>query len=315
MDIDPARLAELDFLSVKDWEVEHIWSHEFTALAPDLVRLTRAWRAQVPRKKGQRRFEAYLSHQGGRVTPFIQIGDQVFWIPLGAYYLFPEWPGHYLKIPSEVRFRRFKKLWKHEKDWLEPQEEEEHADGPSGQKKQKRAPARRKRGAVAMELREIDPHPAEYRLDPIIDVQLPQQVSVTRWDGDALNRFMESLMQNIRLSNKMRVFRSDAEELAILRVSWGRSDKHNLDLFSKWLTANRPTAFQRQGTTGRSHPLPKKVTELGYLRKYLIVQDTGTWNVRVGQMPLFRDRSKWNYCRKAVEKILACLHPVPIAPV
>jgi hypothetical protein len=304
IDVDASRLAELDFLSLEDWEVEHCWSHEFTRLVPDLVRLVKAWQAQVPRKKGRRRFNAYLMHQGGRVTPFIKIEGRTFMIPLGAYYLFPEWPDHYLKIPRKVRFRRLKKLWEHEKDWLEPQEE-----GQSDQKK------RRKRGAVAMELREIDPHPGEYGLDPVIGEGVLPQTSVTKWDGGAFNRFMESLMKNIRLSNAMRVFRSDAEELAILRVSWTRSNKYILDLFSKWLTANRPIAFRRQGTTGRSHPLPKMVTELGYLRKYLIVQDAGTWKVNVGRMPLFRDRSKWNYCRKAVEKILAGLHPVPTAPV
>jgi hypothetical protein len=304
IDIETPRLVELDFLSLKDWEIEHCWSHEFTRLVPDLVSLVKAWQAQVPRKEGQDPFDAYLLHQGGRVTPFIRIQDRTFMIPLGAYYLFPEWPDHYLEIPSEVRFRRLKRLWEREKDWLEPQEE-----GPKGQRK------RRKRGAVAMELREVDPHPAEYGLDPVIGGGVLPQTSITKWDGGALNRFMDSLMKNIRLLNAMRVFRSDAEVLAILRIPWTRSDKHILDLVSKWLAANRPMAFRREGTTGRSHTLPKKMTELGYLRKYLIVQETGTWKVRVGAMPIFRDRSKWNACHKAVEKILDVLHPVSVAPV
>jgi hypothetical protein len=273
-------------------------------LVPDLVELIKTWRAQVPLGEGQDLFETYLTHQGGRVTPFIKIEDRTFMIPLGAYYFFPEWPGTaYLKIATKVRFQRLKKLWEHENDWLEP-----HEEGRSGRKKPKKR-------AVATELRELDPHPAEYGLDPVSEAGVLPQASLTKWSDGAYNRFTESLRKNIRLSYAMRVFRSDAEELAILRISWSRSDKYILDLFSKWLAANRPTAFRRQGATGRSHPLAKKRTELEYLRRYLIAQDAGTWEINVGWMPLFRDRFKYNACRKAVESILDGLIPVLNTPV
>jgi hypothetical protein len=135
------------------------------------------------------------------------------------------------------------------------------------------------------------------------------QISVTKWDGGAFNRLVESLQENIRRSNKLRVFASEFEELALLRINWTLSDKRLAGNFLKWLAANRPRAFQPYGTLGRSHRLPKMRTDLEHLRKYLLVQDTGNWNwkIKVGETKLFRDHSKWVACQKAVEKIVADL--------
>jgi hypothetical protein len=142
-------------------------------------------------------------------------------------------------------------------------------------------------------------------------MQWDQQKFVTQWNEDAWKRFTESLKKNILRSNRMHAFRSDSEELVLFRISWAQSDKHLLALFSKWLASNRPIPFQKQGTLGRSHPLPKKRTDLEHLRKYLIVQEAGDWNVDVGRNRLFRDRSKWNECSNAVERILTDLSSYP----
>jgi hypothetical protein len=216
--------------------------------------------------------------------------------------LFPEWPETpYLKIPEEIRFRRLKKLWEWEKDWLEPQKKEENREG----RKKKQSTQRVAGKTDRTELRELVPHPAEYGLNP---VSYPgYDPSVIKWSGQHWSKFIESLRENVRLSNALRAFHTDREELVIFRISWVQSDKQLLALISKWLAANRPVPFQHQGTLGRSHPLPKKKMELDCLRKYLIVQDARTWKVTVGGIALFRDRSKWNDCRKAVEKILADL--------
>jgi hypothetical protein len=292
----PLRLQERDFDSLADWQVEHCWSYEFARLVPGLVRRVKEWRVQVDIKEGQDAFDAYLLRQGGRLAPVLQIEDRLFWIPPGAYYLFPEWPDtSYLKIPEEIRFRRLKKLWEWEKDWLEPQEKEENRED----RKRKQARQRVAGKTDRTEVRELVPHPAEYGLNP---VSYPEyDPSVIKWSGQHWSNFTESLRENVRLSNALRAFRSDREELVIFRISWVLSGKQLLALFSKWLAAKRPVRFQHRGTLGRSHPLPKKKMELACLRKYLIVEDARTWKVVVGRNRLFRDHAKWNECRKVVE--------------
>jgi len=114
---DTQKWSQWDFSSLEAWEVEHCWSYEFTWHLPGLVRRVLDWREKVPKREGQDLFEAYLSHQGGRASSFIQIGGDLSMIPPGAYYLFPEWPATpYLKIPSRVRSQRLKKLFEGEKD-------------------------------------------------------------------------------------------------------------------------------------------------------------------------------------------------------
>ena len=273
---DIKKWSQWDFSSLEAWEVEHCWSYEFTWQLPGLVRRITDWREKVPKREGDL-FEAYLSHQGGRASPFIQIGDDLSMIPPGAYYLFPEWPATpYLKIPSRVRSQRLKKLFEGEKDRGEPREPHT-PEGLAG---------------TTSELREIDPHPGRYQLNPVSYMETEEQRFRLGWDDDAWTRFTESLRKNILRSNEMRIFRSDSEELAILRIPWTLSDKQILASFSKWLAGNRPISFQKQGTLGRSHPLARERTELECLRKYLIAVDAGTWEVTVGRVRLFRDRAK-----------------------
>jgi hypothetical protein len=305
MSDDPLRLQERDFDSLANWQVEHCWSYAFAQLVPGLIRRVKDWRAEVQIREGQDAFDAYLLHQGGRLTPALQIEDRLFLIPPGAYYLFPEWPETpYPKIPEEIRFRRLKKLWEREKDWLEPQEKEENRKG----QKRKQSTQRVMEKTDRTELRELVPHPAEYGLNP---VSYPEyDPSVIKWSGQHWSNFAESLRENVRLSNALRVFRSDREELVIFRISWVKSNKQLLALFSKWLAASRPVLFQHQGTLGRGNPLPKKKMELDCLRKYLIVQDR-TWKVIVGRNRLFRDHAKWNECRKVVEAIIADFSSYP----
>jgi hypothetical protein len=124
-------------------------------------------------------------------------------------------------------------------------------------------------------LRQIEPHPAEHKLDPVSLMRTEEQAFQTGWDDDAWKRFTESLKESVFHSNAMRAFRSDSEELSAFRIPWAQSDKRIVALFSKWLASNRPMPFQKQGTLGRSHWLPRKRTELEQLRKYLIVQHAG----------------------------------------
>ena len=138
--------SQWDFSSLEDWEVEHCWSYEFTRVVPGLDRRITAWREHVPKREGQNLFDAYLMHQGGRVTPYIQIQNDLFLIPPGAYYLFPEWPvTPYLGISSRLRFRRLKKLSEYEKDWLEP-------GGPTTGRKRKKERYAGKKGKATGEL-------------------------------------------------------------------------------------------------------------------------------------------------------------------
>jgi hypothetical protein len=132
-----------------------------------------------------------------------------------------------------------------------------------------------------------------------------------QWDEPSWKKLLGSLTENILRSNEIRAFRSNSGELVLFRITWAQSDKHLLTSFSKWLSLNRPVPFQKYGMLGRSRPLQKRRDELEHLRKYLIVQDAGDWKVKVGQTPLFRDRSRWNVCREAVEKILTDLGSYP----
>src|SRR5260221_1623920 len=304
---DPRRWSEWDFSSLEDWEVQHCWSYEFTRLLPELVRRVTDWRKKVAKRKGQHRFVACLMHQGGRVTPFIRIENDTFLIPLGAYYLFPEWPvTAYLKTSSKVRFRRVKKLSEEERDWLEPREPETPGDQNGREKQKKQRYAVKKQKAIK-ESQEIDPFPAQYRLDPVSHFETKKQVFGLEWDDFSWKRFTDSLKENILRSNKLRAFRSNSAELSLFRIPWNLSDKRLGAMFSKWLAANRPTSFQKQGTLGRSRPLQRRRDELELLRKYLIGREADTWQIKVGQNRLFRDRSRWNDCHRAVGKILTDL--------
>ena len=305
---DFSRRPELDFSSLDDVEVEHCWAFEFTRLIPGLVRRVTAWREQVPRKEGQNLFDAYCSRQCGRASPFLQMENGLILIPLGAYYLFPEWPNTaYLKIPREIRLRRLAKLSEIEQGGPELHETGNQALDPGGKRKKSHR-GRWKRGEQP---RDIVPHPSEYGLDPVSRMQWKRQEFETRWDDTAWERFVQSLKENILRSNAIRAFRSDSAELSLFRISWDKSDKSHLNSFAKWLALNRPIPFQKRGTLGRSHPLPKRRTDLEHLRRYLIVQEAGTWRVTVGRVRLFRDRSKCNACRKAVLEILADLGAYP----
>jgi hypothetical protein len=291
---DLSRRAERDFASLDDVEVKHCWAYEFTRLVTGLVRRVTTWRDHVPRKEGQDLFDAYRLHQGGRASSFLQIEKGLFQIPPGAYYLFPDWPDTaYLKIPREIRVRRLTKLSEIEQGTPEPQETGNQAIDTGG-----------KRGGQP---REIVPHPAEYGLNPESCMQWEQQEFYTRWDDASWERLVESLKENILRSGAIRAFRSDSEELSLFRISWAQSDKVLQASFARWLAFNRPIPFQKHGTLGRSHPLPKMRTDLDHLRKYLIVREAGTWKVTVGTVRLFRDRSKWKTCQKVVVQILADL--------
>jgi hypothetical protein len=124
---------EWNFTDLTDDQVEECWTYEFARQLPGLIMRIEEWRVQVP-KQGDL-FEAYRRFAGGRATPFIKIADRLFLIPLGAYYLFPEWPNTaYLKIKPGKRRERIEKLCKETKRSLPI-------------------------------IREIEPHPAEYELD------------------------------------------------------------------------------------------------------------------------------------------------------
>jgi hypothetical protein len=132
-----------------------------------------------------------------------------------------------------------------------------------------------------------------------------------QWNEPSWQKLLGSFTENILRSNEIRAFRSNSGELVLFQITWAHSDKQLLTLFSEWLSLNRPVPFQKYGSLGRSRPLQKRRDQLEHLRKYLIVHDAGDWRVKVGQTPLFRDRSKWNVCRKAVKKILTDLGSYP----
>jgi hypothetical protein len=81
---------EWDFrhTALHDDQIEECWAYEFARESPELIDLISKWRVQMPKRE----FSAYLKACGGVVTPFIKVGNQTFLIPLGAYYLIPEWP-------------------------------------------------------------------------------------------------------------------------------------------------------------------------------------------------------------------------------
>ena len=161
-------------------------------------------------------------------------------------------------------------------------------------------------------VQDIVPRPAEYGLDPKSHFDWEKQVfDKVQWNEPSWNKLLGSFTANILRSNEIRAFRSSSGELVLFRITWAQSDQHLLASFSEWLSLNRPVPFQKYGTLGRSRPLQKRRDELEHLRKFLIVQDAGNWKVEVGQTLLFRDRSRWNVCRKVVEKILTDLGSYP----
>jgi hypothetical protein len=301
------RGPERDFSSLDDVEVEQCWRYEFTRLLPGLVRRVSTWREQVPRKEGQDLFDAYCSHQGWQATSFLQMENSLFLIPPGAYYLFPEWPNTaYLNIPPEIRFRRLMKLGEIEKS-PEPQETANQAVDSGGESENSHGGRGNGR-----KVQDIIPRPAEYGLAPVSHFDTEKQVfDKIQWDESSWKKLIASFTENILRSNEIRAFRSNSGELVLFRIAWAQSDKHLLASFSEWLSLNRPVPFEKHGTLGRSRPQQKRRDELEHLRKYLIVQDAGDWKVKVGRRPLFRDRSRWNDCRKAVEKILTDLGSYP----
>jgi hypothetical protein len=74
--------------ALHDDQIEECWAYEFARECAELIDLISRWRDQVPTKE----FSAYLRASGGVVTPFIQVGNEVFLIHPGAYYIFPGWP-------------------------------------------------------------------------------------------------------------------------------------------------------------------------------------------------------------------------------
>jgi hypothetical protein len=257
---------EWNFTDLTDDQVEECWSYEFARQLPGLIKRIEEWRARAPKQDDL--FEAYRKLAGGHASPFIQIADQLFLIPSGSYYLFPEWPKTaYLKIKPSKRRERIENLWKEEKRSL---------------------PSRP----------EIVPHPAEYGLD--------FSTRDYGWNEDAWERFTENLKKEILRSNTLRTLRGNSDELMMFRISWDMSDKSILGLISKWLAANRPKEFAKLGSVGRSNPLPKRRKQLEQLGKYRIVQQNkGTWSIEWNGKELFSDQSQWIKCRKSVEGVIA----------
>src|ERR1700747_1360041 len=158
--------AEWDFRSLPDDQVDECWTYEFARECPPLIGLINEWRDSVPRTEAKPEgdeqqgastandadFNAFSRHVGGLKTPFIRIGGALRMIPLGAYFMFPEWPDlPYQHIPPGLR-----------RDRLQALLEKETSMGLS-QTAQSRAADRawKSRDGCVPNLREIEAHPAE----------------------------------------------------------------------------------------------------------------------------------------------------------
>ena len=270
--LDEFPREEWDFTDLTEDQVGECWSYEFARQLPRLIKRIEEWRAQVPKQDDL--FEAYRNFAGGHATPFIQFAYELFLIPSGAYYLFPEWPKTpYCHIKPGKRRERIENLWKEEKRSF-----------PSG--------------------REIVPHPAEYGLD--------FSTADYGWNEDAWESFTKSVKAEINRSNTLRAFRGPSGELMMFRIRWDMSDKNILGSIQRWLSANRPKKFEKLGSVGRSNPLPKRRKQLEQLGKFRIVQQNkGNWDIEWEGKGLFSDQSQWIKCRKSVEGIIADLENYP----
>jgi hypothetical protein len=282
--------AEWDFRSLPDDQVEDCWTYEFARECPKLVSLIKDWRHSVLRTQATPKadgaaerlglhsaddpdFNAFKRHAGGSKTAFIRIGNALRMIPLGAYFMFPEWPEMpYQDIAAGLRRVRLQALL-----------EKETSRGLS-QTAQSRASERawKSRDGRVPNLREIEAHPVELGM-------------ITR--GNVI--CMPALV-----FDKSSILLEGTDQIVIFRIPWDLADDRIVGLVSKWLEANRPRPDIKLGSVGGSEPRRKRRKDLERLGKVRIVRFFHNDYNRAwpGKKKLFADQSQWIKCRKAVER-------------
>ena len=179
--------------------------------------------------------------------------------------MFPEWPEKpFQEINPHERRKRIRALLETEKSLgLSQTEQAEVA---------KKAWIDRD-GSVP-NLREIEPYPGEFMIKrPGDETYIPASVL-----------------------NKANVHKNSTDQIVLLRIQWDLADKELLNLFSKWLKANRPRPALKRGSVGGSNPLREKKKALERLGKVRIVKfSKGDYS------NLFADQPQWIKCRNAVK--------------
>ena len=140
---------EFDEKHLPNDQVEECWTYEFSRECPELVKLIDEWRLATAIEQPD--FQSFKRHAAGRKTGLIRIKNDIRLIPIGVYFMFPEWPATpFRKIPPGVRLNRFKALLENE--------------SPMGLPQTKRAKAAKnawkERDGSIPDLRESSPIPA-----------------------------------------------------------------------------------------------------------------------------------------------------------
>jgi hypothetical protein len=270
--------ADWDFKGLPDDQVEECWAYEFARERSDLIALIEEWREDSPKPRD---FRSLRQYAGGQETHGLWIKGRLRWIPLGAYFMFSEWPKTpFQEIEAGERRKRFRTLLRNEKSIGLPQT-----------KRAKDAEqARKDKGFRLPTLREIEPHPKELRM-------------VTRGDWTCIP---SSVFSKGKILKKR-----STDQIVIFRIQWDRSDEGILDQLAGWLLANRPRPFANKGVIGGSNLLRKKGKELERLGKWRVVRSRkGDYRSECDGKRLFADQSQWIKCRKSVEDIIAGLSVV-----
>lgn len=264
--------AEWNFRDVPDDQVEECWAYEFARECPELIGLIEEWRQGAPEPRDFRSIKQYA---GGRKTPVLRIKGELHRIPLGAYFMFPEWPKMpFQEIEPGKRRKRFRALLENEKSIGLPKTERAKAAEQSWKDREGSVP----------KLCEIEPHPAE--------------LGMVTW-GDWIC-IPSSVFDKANISEE------STDQIVIFRIQWDRPDEGILDLLESWLRAHRPRPFAKKGVIGGSNPLREKRKDLERLGKWRVVRSReGDYRSEWDGKRLFADQSQWIKCRKSVEGIIA----------
>jgi hypothetical protein len=274
--------ADWDFQGLLDDQVEECWTYEYARERNDLVTLIEEWRGDAPKPHEFRSLKRYA---GGQKTSGLWIKRRLHLIPLGAYFMFPEWPTvPFQEIEPGKRRKRFRALLENEKTIGLPVTKEAKAAERAWKAQGVRLPA----------LREIEPHPTE--LGAVVT-------------GDSIC-IPSSVFRTPKVLEES-TDQQSTDQIVIFRIPWDRPDEGILELLARWLRANRPRKFLKQGVIGGSNVLRKKRKELERLGKWRVVRfREGDYRTEWDGKRLFADQSKWINCRKSVEGIIASLRVV-----
>jgi hypothetical protein len=266
--------AEWNFRDLRDDQVEECWTYEFTRECPSLINLVEQWRNGV---RGEHNFDNFKRHAGGRKTGCIRVADQLHFIPIGSYFMFPEWPSTpYLDIPPGIRRDRTRAL-------LEAETSMNLSKTPQSEAAEQ---IWRNRDASVPNLREIEPHPAELGM----------------FHSGGFICMPSSVFDKSKLSQP------STDQISLFRLDWDRTDDEIHKQLANWLKANRPRPPLTSRSIGGRHPFRKLKKDLERLGKVRIVRSCNNdYSIDWEGKRLFADQPQWIKCRKSVEGIIAAL--------